>query len=84
MIRKSNYTEYIDKYLSGELTGDDLREFNVELAINADLDEEIKLHQELEEAIQEQDVTALRANLQNIIEKEQEQEESAEFEYVEN
>ena len=84
MIRKSNYTEYIDKYLSGELTGDDLREFNVEMAINADLEEEITLHQEIEEAIQEQDITALRDNLQEVMQQDQELVENQEFEYVED
>ena len=83
MIRKSNYTENIDKYLSGDLTGDDLREFNVEMAINQDLEEEIKLHQEIEEAIQEQDITALRNNLQQVMEQESELAENQEFECVE-
>ena len=84
MIRKANYTENIDKYLSGDLTGDDLREFNVEMAINQDLEEEIQLHQEIEEAIQEQDITALRNSLQQVMEQENELEENLEFEYVEN
>lgn len=82
MIRKANYTENIDKYLSGDLTGDDLREFNVEMAINQDLEEEIQLHQEIEEAIQEQDITALRNNLQQVMEQENELPENQEFEYV--
>ena len=84
MIRKSNYTEYIDKYLSGELTGDDLREFNVEMAINQDLEEEIKLHQEIGQAIQEQDVTALRNNLKEVMGQNKEITENQEFEYVED
>jgi len=84
MIRKSKYTEYIDKYLSGDLTGDDLREFNVEMAINADLEEEINLQQEIEQAIQEQDIIALRENLESMMSEENKAEEAPEFEYVEN
>ncbi|HSQ86092.1 MAG TPA: hypothetical protein VLM43_15380, partial [Desulfobacterales bacterium] len=58
--------EYIDKYLSQELTGDELREFNAELIANPELEEDIELLQEVEQAIQENEVMALRAKLQSI------------------
>ncbi|MCW0482044.1 tetratricopeptide repeat protein [Gaoshiqia sediminis] len=74
MIRKSQYTEYIDKYLSLELTGDELREFNAELAINSDLREEIELHQEIESAMQEKEIASLRNSLQSIMAQEQTEE----------
>ncbi len=83
MIRKSKHTEYIDKYLSQELTGEELREFNAELAINPELEEEIELHKEIEMAIQEKDVINLRKKLQGIINQENE-EELEEFAHIEN
>lgn len=75
MIRKSEHMEYIDKYLSQELTGDELREFNAELAANQELEEEMMLLQEIEQAVQEQDVMSLRDKLDNIA-KSQNQEET--------
>lgn len=70
MIRKNNI-ELIDQYLSGELTGDALSEFNAELAYNPELAEEIRLQKEIREAVQENDIINLRNNLQNIISQEQ-------------
>lgn len=70
MIRK-NKIELVDKYLSGELTGDALREFNTELAFNSELAEEVELQQELQKAIQETDICNLRENLQNVIQQKQ-------------
>lgn len=70
MIRKNNI-ELIDQYLSGELTGDALSEFNAELAYNPELAEEIRLQEEIREAVQETDIINLRNNLQNIISQEQ-------------
>jgi hypothetical protein len=66
MIRK-NKIELIDQYLSGELTGDALSEFNAELAYNPELAEEIKLQEEIREAVQETDIINLRNKLKNII-----------------
>ena len=74
MIRKSNITEYIDRYLSQELTGDELREFNAEMAINPDVEEEMELHLDIEAAIQETDIMDLRNNLQEIARQESEEE----------
>ncbi|MGQ7871254.1 hypothetical protein, partial [Sunxiuqinia sp. sy24] len=70
MIRNNKF-EQIEKYLSGELTGDALSEFNAELAYNTELAEEIKLQEEIQEAVQETDITNLRNNLKNIIDQEQ-------------
>jgi len=74
MIRKSNITEYIDKYLSQELTGDELREFNAEMAINPEIEEEMELHLEIETAVSENDIAELRNNLQTIMRQEKETE----------
>ena len=70
MIRK-NKIEQIDQYLSGELTGDALSEFNAELAYNSELADEIRLQEEISEAVQETDIINLRNKLQNIIRQEQ-------------
>lgn len=67
MIRKSNISQYIDRFLSQELTGDELREFNAERAINPEIQEELELHLEIENAIQETDVMDLRNNLQAVM-----------------
>jgi len=76
MIRKSNITEYIDRFLSQELTGDELKEFNAEMAISPEIEEEILLHQEIEAAVAETDITELRGNLQAIMEQEKTQSEN--------
>lgn len=70
MIRK-NKIELIDKYLSGELTGDALSEFNVEMAIDSSLKDEINLQMDIQEAVSEADIMNLRSNLQNLIKQEQ-------------
>ncbi len=72
MIRKSNYMEYIDRYLSHELTGDELREFNEELAINPDMLSDIELSQDVEDAVQEKEIMDLREKLQSIADSENE------------
>lgn len=71
MIRNSNITESIDRYLSQELTGDELREFNAEMACNPDIEEEINLHREIEAAISESEIIALRNTLQSICSQEE-------------
>ncbi|WP_299584745.1 hypothetical protein, partial [uncultured Sunxiuqinia sp.] len=63
--------EQIEKYLSGELTGDALSEFNAELAYNTELAEEVRLQEEIQQAVQETDIINLRENLKNIISQEQ-------------
>lgn len=65
MIRK-NKIEQVDKYLSGELTGDALSEFNAGLAFDQDLKEELELQEEIREAIMEADVMELRSKLEQI------------------
>lgn len=70
MIRKSDIAQYIDRYLNQELTDDELTDFNAEMAINPDIEEEIALQQDIEAAISETDITALRANMQAVIAEE--------------
>lgn len=70
MIRKSEYYQKIDMYLNNELTGEELREFNVELLLNSGLAEEVQFQREVQQAAQEVDIMDLRNNLKEIMEQE--------------
>lgn len=67
MIRKSEYFEQTDKYLNSELTQLELREFDIQMENDSNLAEELKLHQEVEQAMCEQDIISLRSNLTQIV-----------------
>ncbi len=67
MMRKSEYIELIDRYLNAELTREELNEFITLLDTDSELDEELKLHREVEKALGEHDVINLRNNLDLII-----------------
>ncbi len=62
--------EEIDSYLNGELGDDILAEFEAELEKNQDLQFEVNLHAELEDAICEDDIMNLRNEMKNIIQSE--------------
>ena len=62
--------EEIDAYLSGEMGDDILAEFEVEMKQNSSLLEEVSLHKDIEEAVEEFDVMSLRDEMRNIIETE--------------
>lgn len=66
MERKINFTKRIDRYLDGELSGEELRWFEKELESNSDLAEELKLHREVNQVIREKDVLDLREQLDTI------------------
>jgi hypothetical protein len=66
MIRRSEYFETIDKYLNNELTEPELSELELELKFNSDLSEELNLHLDVEQAVQEHDVVSLRETLNRI------------------
>lgn len=66
MIRRSEYFETIDKYLNDELTAVELSELELELKLNSDLAEELKLHLEILQAVQERDIISLRENLNKV------------------
>ena len=72
MIRKSEYFEQTDKYLNSELTLPELKEFEIQLEIDSDLNEEVNLHLEVEQAMCEQDVIALRNTLNQIVQNQTE------------
>jgi hypothetical protein len=67
MIRKSEYFEQTDKYLNSELTLPELKEFEAQLGADSDLNEEVNLHLDVEQAMCEQDIISLRNSLNQIV-----------------
>ena len=63
-------TEEIDSYINGELTGNKLEEFKQELEVNSSLQREVQIHNEMESALDEMDVTNLRSQLSQLMETE--------------
>ena len=63
MEKMSKYDEFIQPFLDGELSREELDWFNKELQSNAVLAEDIKLYREVDSAIREQDVMDLRDQL---------------------
>jgi tetratricopeptide (TPR) repeat protein len=62
--------EEIDEYINGELTGVDLIDFENDLFNNRSLGDEVKLHQEIDSAINENDIMNLRGKISNILQTE--------------
>lgn len=62
--------EEIDDFLNGDLSGEDLFEFEKELTKNRSLREEVQLHSEMEMAVQEFDIMDLRNQISSIVESE--------------
>lgn len=62
--------EEIDEYLNGNLMGSDLIDFESNLIQNKTLQNELKLHQEIDEALMESGVLNLRNQLHNIVKSE--------------
>ncbi len=62
--------EEIDNYLSGELTGSELFEFESNMLQNRSLKEEVRLHQNINKAIQESDIINLRDQISGILQTE--------------
>jgi hypothetical protein len=67
MIRKSEYFGQTDKYLNSELTLPELKEFETQLEIDSDLNEEVNLHLDVEQAVCEQEIISLRNTLNQIV-----------------
>ncbi len=59
--------EEIDEYINGELTGADLIEFENDMLHNRSLRSEVKLHQDIDSAINEDDIMNLRGQISNIL-----------------
>jgi tetratricopeptide (TPR) repeat protein len=63
MEKMSKYEEFIQPFLDGELSREELDWFSKELETNAVLAEDIRLYREVDNAIREQDVMDLRDQL---------------------
>jgi hypothetical protein len=61
-------SEDIEDYLSGDLDEESMMMMENELQVNLNLVNDIKLYNEINEAIDEQDIMAFRSNLKSIIE----------------
>jgi len=72
MIRKSEYFEQTDKYLNSELTLPELKEFETQMEFDSDLNEEVNLHLDVEQAMCEQDIISLRNTLNQIVQNQTE------------
>ena len=66
MNLKTQYTEIIDRYLDGELSGEELASFRKQLLTNDDLRRELKLQQEINNALGETEIVGLRNQLKEI------------------
>ena len=65
-MRNQCSTEEIDAYLNGELTDRELERFEQELAVNSILQQEVKLHRQVEDAILEPDIMNLRSEIERL------------------
>lgn len=65
MMDEMNF-DRIEDFLDGELSNDQLKEFEKDLLNDSDLQMELDLHKEVDEAIMEQDVMDLRSKLEAI------------------
>jgi hypothetical protein len=72
MILKSEYFEQVDKYLNSELTLPELNEFEIQLGIDFDLNEEVNLQLDVVQAMCEHDIISLRNNLNQIVQNQTE------------
>ncbi len=60
------YTKIIDRYLDGEMDGEELTSFENELDLNPELRKELKLHREIKIALGEKEIIDLRGQLKGI------------------
>ncbi len=66
MKEKINYSEFIDRYLDNDLSGPELNWFEKELDSNSELQGELYLQKDLNEALSQDDILDLREKL-NVI-----------------
>ena len=62
--------EEIDDYLNGELSGSELLDFESDMFENRSLKDEVRLHQQIDTAIEENDIMDLRGQISNILQTE--------------
>lgn len=86
MIRKAEYTEWIDSYIVNDLSEEQRKEFEAEIKINPGLAEELNLHIELQDALTEKDIFNLRETLGSVMKSEKSQTEKikASFDLIED
>jgi tetratricopeptide (TPR) repeat protein len=60
------YIEWIEQYLEGKLTGDELKAFEKKMAADSSFTAEVKLQKEIAEAMAEEDVMALSRKIRTI------------------
>lgn len=66
MTRKLKYSQLIERFLAGEMNEDELRWFSNELKSNAELSTELKLDNDLDKILLEEDVVEFRRKLLSI------------------
>lgn len=66
MAEENNYTALIDRYLSGELTTTEQVDFEAQLAVDPQLEKELKLHQAIHAALELEGDDQLKAELEDI------------------
>ncbi|MGV8094802.1 MAG: tol-pal system YbgF family protein [Mangrovibacterium sp.] len=66
MLRKSKLAEFIDKFLSGEMTTGEKEKFQSELEMDQELKDELNLYRQVEDAVRETDIMALREKLHHL------------------
>lgn len=74
MIRKSEYFELTDLYLDAELSEAEVSDFETQMEIDSELADELSLHLDVKQAIEETDVINLRAKLNQIVQNQAEME----------
>jgi len=66
MKKRYDYSDYIEKYLEGNMDSKELKWFRSEISSNPDLAREIQLNKEVSKALNEKEVIDLRERLENI------------------
>ena len=66
MKKRYDYSDYIEKYLEGNMDSKELKWFRSEISSNPDLAREIHLNKEVSRALNEKEVIDLRERLENI------------------
>lgn len=72
MIRKSEYYEQTEKFLSQDMTQSEHQEYELQLEFDSELSEELTLHKEVEQAVSEQEIMSLRSVLSQLVHGESE------------
>lgn len=70
MLEKEKLYDRIERYLTGKLEGEQLLSFELELKRNPELQEEVKLHEELIHFSQEEDIVHFRSSVNEVIKNE--------------